>query len=127
MEQSCLLYSFLGARGAETGLKGGGKIVVQKRDNRVAPSNSGKIREGGLRGPKEPLLRSSGILSSGILEQRGKGNISQRGQGEISRRVLAGSNKEHEQQLDTPGAEARCWIYMLFFFSFMIALPSALV
>ena len=66
-----MLTPFFGARGPEPGLKEGDKIVVKKRDNRLAPSNSVKIREWGFRGPKEPLLRSSGILSSGIMEQRG--------------------------------------------------------
>ncbi len=73
--------------------------------------NPGGLGGGGGGLPKKPLLRSSGILSSGILEQRGKGNMSQRGQAEISRRVLAGSNKEHEQELDTPCAEAQWRIY----------------
>ena len=43
LEQSSLLYSFLGALGAETGLKEGDKIVVKKRDNQRAPTNSGKL------------------------------------------------------------------------------------
>ena len=78
----------------------------EEKSEPVNPSEDWERGGGGwpsLKTLQKTLLRSY---------PRGYKNREERRKGEIPQRVLAGSNKGHEEQLDTPCAEARWRIYI---------------